>query len=60
MDIKPVSKAIAGALITALVSYLSTKNIVLNEEVTGAVSIVVAAVIGFVAVYFAPKNKETK
>jgi Zn-dependent membrane protease YugP len=57
MDLQKVSKAIAGALVTALVSYLTAKGIVLNEELVGAVSVLVAAAIGFVAVYFAPKNK---
>lgn len=57
MELSKVSKAIAGALVTALVSYLTSKGIVLDAEVVGAVSVLVAALIGFVGVYFAPPNR---
>lgn len=57
MELQKVSKAIAGALVTALVSYLTAKGIVLDEDVKGAVSVLLAAVIGFVGVYLSPPNK---
>lgn len=57
VSIQSVSKAIAGALVAALVAYLQDKGIVIDEEVSTAGVIVIAAIIGFVVVYFAPKNK---
>jgi hypothetical protein len=56
-SLQTVSKALAGAFVTALVAYLGKHGVVLNDEVTGAVSVLVAAVLGFVVVYFSPKNK---
>lgn len=60
MDLQAVSKAIAGAIASALVAYLSQRGIVLNEEVTGAVAVLVAAGIGFAVTYIAPRNKEVR
>lgn len=61
MNLAPVSKAIAGAIVTALVALLAKYSIVLDPEVSSAVGVivyaVVAAVIGYIGVYFAPKNK---
>lgn len=56
-SISSVSKALAGALVSALVAYLGKHGVVLNDEVTGAVSVLVAALLGFVVVYLSPKNK---
>jgi hypothetical protein len=58
----PISKAIAGALVTIIVGLLTKYGIVLTPEVSGAVdvllNVVIAGAIGFLGVYFAPKNKE--
>ena len=58
MSVASVSKAIAGALVTALVAYLSRKGILLTPEISEAVTVLVAAAIGFLGVYISPKNKE--
>lgn len=52
-----VSKALAGAIVTALVAYLAKHNVVLGTDLAGALNILVAAAIGFVGVYLAPRNK---
>lgn len=57
MNIQSVSKAIAGAVVTALVAYLADKNIVIGDEVSNALNVLIAAVIGFVVVYVSPRNK---
>lgn len=57
-DIRTVSKAIAGAIVTAVVAYLARKGIVLGADVSEAANILLAAVIGFAFVYISPKNKE--
>lgn len=59
--IPSVSKAVAGALVSATVVLLLKYNIVLPEEVNAALRVVldftVALILGGLAVYFAPKNK---
>lgn len=61
MELGKVSKAIAGSLAAGVVALLAKYSIVLAPEVNSAVSVlldfVVAAVIGWLAVYWAPKNK---
>lgn len=57
MTIQSVSKAIAGALVTALVTWLAQRGVVIEAQYSDAVTLLLAAVIGFVAVYLAPKNK---
>jgi hypothetical protein len=57
MNISSISKAIAGAAVTALVGFLADKNVVLGNEVSDALNVVLAGLIGFIFVYFAPKNK---
>lgn len=61
MNLSPVSKAIAGALTAALVALLAKYSVVLAPEVNDAVGVLVytlvAAAIGYVGVYLAPKNK---
>jgi hypothetical protein len=57
MNLQSVSKAIAGALVAALVTYLAKHNIVLGADLTNAVNVLVAALIGFVGVYLSPPNK---
>lgn len=53
-----VSKAIAGSLASAVAVWLSQQGFVLDQEVTGALAVVLAAVIGFSVTYISPKNKE--
>lgn len=61
MEISKVSKAIAGALITMLVAYLAKHGFTLDPVVSDALQVIVTAfvtaVVGYVAVYWAPKNK---
>ena len=57
-SLQTVSKAIAGAISAALVAYLAKKGIVLGADVSSAVAVIIAAVIGFGLVYVSPKNKE--
>jgi hypothetical protein len=57
-SIKSVSKAIAGMVATLVVAYLAKKNIVIEgNDVSTVVQYAVAAVLGFITVYLAPKNK---
>jgi hypothetical protein len=56
-SLKTVNKAIAGAIVAALVAYLSRHGIVLDSDVSNALALVVSAVLGFVVVYISPKNK---
>lgn len=58
MNIQSVSKAIAGAVVGALVTFLSQRGIVIDPELNSALQLVVAAAVGFVVVYFAPRNKQ--
>lgn len=62
MQLSNVSKAIAGAVVATLIALLAKYNVVLDVEQSAAVTVlingVIAAVLGYVAVYFAPKNKE--
>lgn len=52
------SKALAGAIVAVLVALLAKYGIVLGDELNAAITILVAAGIGFIGVYIAPKNKE--
>lgn len=58
MTLQSVSKAIAGALVTALVGYLARKGLVLDQSASDALVVLASAVVGFAAVYVAPKNQE--
>lgn len=62
--LKTVSKAIAGAVVTAVVALMSRYGFNADETVQSALEVIVtaaiAAITGFVTVYLAPKNKETK
>jgi hypothetical protein len=62
--LKTVSKAIAGALVAALVALAARYGFNTDETVRDALEVIVtaliAAVTGFVGVYLAPKNKEVK
>ncbi len=59
-SLQTANKAIAGAIVTAVASYLSQSGIVIDQDVSNAVIVIVAAVIGFIGVYFSPKNKPLK
>jgi multisubunit Na+/H+ antiporter MnhE subunit len=59
-SLQTANKAIAGAIVTAIVAYLSQSGIVIDQDVSNAVIVIVSAVIGFVGIYFAPKNKPLK
>jgi hypothetical protein len=59
-NLQPISKALAGAVVSALVAYLGQHGVILNDEVTGAVSVLVAALLAFVVVYLSPANKTKK
>jgi hypothetical protein len=52
-----VSKAIAGAIATALVGVLASNGIILDPETSNALSVVLTAVVGFCVVWLAPPNK---
>lgn len=58
MALSSVSKAIAGAIVTGLVTFLARHNIVLDDSVSNAIVVLVSAVVGFVGVYVAPKNTD--
>lgn len=61
MDIKKISKAIAGAGAAIVASLLVKWGVNLPPEFNAAVELlmdmVITGVIGFVTVYLAPKNK---
>lgn len=58
-DLKVISKAVAGAVAALVVAFLAKKNVLIDEGSLGTViEGVVVALIGFVTVYFAPKNSE--
>jgi hypothetical protein len=63
MDLSPISKAIAGGLVTLVVSFVAHYGWTLSPVVHDAVaSISLAAVsylVGHIVVYLAPKNKAT-
>lgn len=62
MELSKVSKAIAGAAAAAIAALLLKYQVVLPAEVNGAIAVVIdfviAGVIGYVSVYWAPKNKK--
>lgn len=57
MDLKTISKAIAGFLGGAVVAYLADKGIVLDPKYADAINLLLGGAITAVIVYFAPKNK---
>lgn len=58
MELAKVSKAIAGAVATALVAYLANNNIVLEPQYSDAIELLLAGGIGAVIVYLAPRNRD--
>lgn len=63
-SLQTVSKAIGGALAGSLIGLAARFGFNADQNTTDALGVVftalVSAVVGFVAVYLAPKNKETK
>jgi hypothetical protein len=61
MDLKKVSKALAGAGAAILVALLGKLGVMLPAEFSSALEVVldliIAALIGYLAVYLVPKNK---
>lgn len=57
MNLQTASKAIAGAIVTAVVAVLAKHGVVIDQSVNDALNVIVAAVSGFVVVYLAPRNK---
>lgn len=59
MDIRTISKAIAGTLATIVVAWLARNDVVVDSPtVAGIIEYVIAGIIGFLTVYFAPRNKD--
>ena len=59
MNISTVNKAIAGALATIVVTFLARNNIIIdNATVAGLIEYLLAAALGFLAVYVAPRNQD--
>jgi hypothetical protein len=56
-NLQTVSKALAGALVTALVAFLVKHGVILDPSVSEAITVLIAALIGFVVVYISPRNK---
>lgn len=57
MNLQSVSKAVAGAIVAALVTLLAKHNVILGADVSQAIAVLLAAIIGFAGVWVAPKNK---
>ncbi len=53
----PYYKSIAAALAGALVTFLTKYNIVITDELSNAIEIILGALITGAAVYFAPRNE---
>ena len=62
--LQTVSKAIGGALTAAVVALAARYGFEADESVQNALEVIVtavlAAIVGFIGVYIAPKNQETK
>lgn len=62
MNLSSISKAIAGGLVAVLVGEAARYGFQPSGEVVNAAGVLITAVVGYVvghvAVYYAPKNKE--
>lgn len=57
-SLAPVRKAIAGLIVGVIIKYCADHNIIVdNASVDNVVNYIVAAVIGFFAVWITPRNK---
>lgn len=63
-DVAPISKAIAGGIVTAIVAEAARYGFQAAPEVVTAVGVILTAGVGYVVghlvVYLAPANKPTK
>lgn len=61
MDTSKVSKAIAGALVGFIISFLASTGLIVPTEIGDAlanfVTLALSAVIGYLIVYFSPANR---
>lgn len=55
--LKPVNKAIAGAIAAGIVSFLMKNNIIVADQLPDALEVVISTVIGGLIVWLAPKNR---
>lgn len=56
-SLKTVNKALAGAIVAAVVAFLSRHGVILDADVSNALAVVISALLGFVVVYISPRNK---
>ena len=57
MELQTFSKAIAGFLGAAIAAFLIKQNIIITDELSDALEILLSALITGAIVYLAPKNK---
>lgn len=57
MNLQAISKALAGAVVSALVAYAVKHGVVIDPSVSEALTVLIAAGVGFVGVYLSPRNK---
>ena len=58
LDVQKYSKAIAGVLAGAIVSFLMKHNVVIADGLNDALEVVISALVVGLGVFLAPKNKE--
>jgi fructose-specific phosphotransferase system IIC component len=58
MNLQAISKALAAALAGALVTFLAKHHVVLDKDLSDAVSILIGALLSGVIVYLSPPNKK--
>ena len=59
MNIRTISKALAGALATIVVTFLARNDIIIDDTaIAGLIEYLLAAGLGFLAVYAAPRNED--
>lgn len=62
--LQPVSKAVAAALVGAVIAVLARFGLSTGEDVNNAIEVIVTALVGavssYLTVYFAPKNKDAQ
>lgn len=58
MNLKPISKAIAGLIGGALAVFLTKQDILITPELQDSIEIIIGAIITALIVFVSPKNKE--
>lgn len=58
MDLRTISKAIAGALAGLVIMLMAKYNIVIADGLPDALEVVIGALITFITVYLAPRNAD--